>query len=98
MQCLSLLMKREILDERLKELGWSPYRLAQEVSRIRSKDEEREFKPSNFVSSVRNALEKPNSSSIKTLETLVKALDGELVIRWRQKEQIVTGEREVTID
>jgi len=91
-------MKKEILDERLKELGWSAYRLAQEVSKLRSQEEEQEKKVTSFVSSVRQALEKPDNSSLKTIETLIKALDGEIIIRWKERKEIVIGEREVKIE
>jgi len=91
-------MKREILEDRLKELGWSAYRLAQLVTQIRTKEEGEEKKVTSFVSSVRQALHNPDSSSLKTIETLIKALDGELIIRWKQKTEVITGEREVKID
>ncbi len=91
-------MRKEILEDRLKELGWSAYKLAQEVSRLRSQEEEREKKVTSFVSSVRQALDKPDNSSLKTIETLIKALDGELIIRWKEKKEVVTGEREVRIE
>lgn len=92
------LMKKEILEDRLQELGWSAYKLAQVVSQIKSEEEGEEKKVTSFVSSVRQALNSPDKSSLKTIETLIKALDGELVIRWKQKKEVVTGEREVKID
>lgn len=92
------LMKKEILEDRLQELGWSPYKLAQLVSQLRSIEEGKEKRVTSFVSSVRQAINNPDSSSLKTIETLIKALDGELIIRWKQKEEVVTGEREVKID
>ncbi len=98
MHCIPPLMKKEILDERLKELGWSAYKLAQEVSKLRSQEEEQEKKVTSFVSSVRQALEKPDNSSLKTIETLIKALDGEIIIRWKERKEIVIGEREVKIE
>ena len=97
MHCIPL-MKKEILDERLKELGWSAYKLAQEVSKLRSQEEEQEKKVTSFVSSVRQALEKPDNSSLKTIETLIKALDGEIIIRWKERKEVVIGEREVKIE
>ena len=91
-------MKKEILADRLKELRWSAYKLAQEVSRLRAEEEGEEKKVTSFVSSVRQALEKPDNSSLKTIETLIKALDGELIIRWKEKKEIVIGEREVRVE
>ena len=98
MQYTHPLMKKEILEERLKELGWSAYKLAQEVSKLRSQEEEQEKKVTSFVSSVRQALDKPDNSSLKTIETLIKALDGEIIIRWKERKEIVIGEREVRIE
>lgn len=98
MQCTEPLMRKEILENRLNELGWSAYKLAQMVTLLRSQEEKEEKKVSNFVSLVRNALSKPDNSSLKTIETLVKALDGEIIIRWKQKKEVVTGEREERIE
>ncbi len=98
MQCTKPLMRKEILVNRLNELGWSAYKLAQMVTLLRSQEEKEEKKVSNFVSLVRNALNKPDNSSLKTIETLVKALDGEIIIRWKQKKEVVTGEREEKIE
>lgn len=91
-------MKKEILEERLKELGWTAYKLAQEVSKLRSQEEKQEKKVTSFVSSVRQALEKPDNSSLKTIETLIKALDGEIIIRWKERQEVVIGEREIRIE
>lgn len=98
MQWIKPLMRKEILEERLKELDWTAYKLAQEFARIREQEEGVEKKVTSFVTSVRQALDKPEKSSLKTIETMIKALDGELVIRWKQKEEIVTGEKEVRVE
>ncbi len=98
MQCTRPLMKKEILEKRLHELGWSAYKLAQIVTQLRAEEEGEGKKVSNFVSLVKNALSKPDNSSFKTIETLIKALDGEIIIRWKQKKEVVTGEREERID
>jgi hypothetical protein len=98
LQWIKPLMKKEILEERLKELDWSAYKLAQEFARLREQEEGVEKKVTSFVTSVRQALDKPEKSSLKTIETIIKALDGELVIRWKQKAEVVTGEKEVIVD
>ncbi len=98
MQCIQPLMRKEIFGDRLEELGWTAYRLAQEVARLRSEEEGAQKKVTSFVSSVRQALDTPDTSSLKTIETLIKALDGELVIRWKERTEVITGEREVLID
>ncbi len=98
MQLLKPLMKKEILDERLKELDWTAYKLAQEFTTVRAKEEGVDKKVASFVTSVRQALARPERSSLRTIETIIKALDGELVIRWKQKKEVVTGEKEVIVE
>ena len=98
MQLLKPLMKKEILDERLKELDWTAYKLAQKFTAVRAEEEGVEKKVSSFVTSVRQALARPERSSLRTIETIIKALDGELVIRWKQKKEVVTGEKEVIVE
>lgn len=91
-------MKKEILEERLKELDWTAYKLAQEFAQVRNEEDGTDKKTTSFATSVRQALAKPEKSSLKTIETIVKALDGEIVIRWKQKTQVVTGEKEVVLE
>ncbi len=91
-------MQKEILEERLKELEWTPYKLAQEVTRLKSIEKGENKNVTSYVSSVRQALMNPERSTLRTLETIIKALDGELVIRWKEKKEIVTGSREVIIE
>ncbi len=91
-------MKKEILEERLKELDWTAYKLAQEFARVRNEEEGIDKKATSFATSVRQALAKPEKSSLKTIETIIKALDGEIVIRWKQKAEVVTGEKEVVVE
>lgn len=98
MQWIKHLMRKEILEERLKELNWSAYKLAQEFTRVRNQEEGIEKKVTSFTTSVKQALGKPENSSLKTIETIIKALDGELVIRWKQKTEVVTGSKEVIVD
>ena len=90
-------MKKEILDERLKELNLNAYKLAQKFTAVRSEEEGEEKKVSSFVTSVRQALARPERSSLRTIETIIKALDGELVIRWKEKKEVITGEKEVVV-
>ena len=97
MRLLNTLMKKEILDERLKELNLNAYKLAQKFTAVRSEEEGEEKKVSSFVTSVRQALARPERSSLRTIETIIKALDGELVIRWKEKKEVITGEKEVVV-
>lgn len=90
-------MRSEVLEQRLEELGWSPYRAAKEIAKLRGELEQAK-RPTRYASAVRQALENPNRSSFETIERLVTALGGQLVIRWEERQQVVTGTREVEID
>lgn len=90
-------MKKQILMDRLKELGLNPYKVAKEVARIKG-DEEQSRRPTRYATAVRQALENPANSSLRTIESLVTALGGRLYIEWDQKEEVITGSRSVEIE
>jgi hypothetical protein len=90
-------MKKEILEDRLRELGWSPYRVAKEIARIRGEAEQMK-RPTRYATAVRQAMENPDNSSLKTIESLIAAMGGQLFIRWEQKEEVITGAKEVQIE
>lgn len=88
-------MDKRILIERLRDLNWTTYRLAQEVSRVRTEIFGDEVKnPRSLISSLDKALENPDASSMKTIEAMVKAMGGELLIRWPETKTVVTGHKE----
>lgn len=92
----NLCVDRKILQDRFSKLGWTSYRLAQEVIKIRvALFGEAEKKPANLVTSVEKLLEDPNASSFKNVEAAIRAMGGELVIRWEKVE--VTGHEEVKL-
>ena len=85
-------------DLGLKKLGWTAYKLAHEVSKIRvSVFGEEEKKGTHLVTAVSNVLENPNASSFKNVESAVRAMGGEIIIRWQTVEQVVTGHEEVKL-
>lgn len=90
-------MMKQILMDRLKELGLNPYKVAKEVARIKG-DEEQFRRPTRYATAVRQALENPTNSSLRTIESLVAALGGRLYIEWDHKEEVVTGSRSVQIE
>ena len=49
-------MKKQILMDRLKELGINPYKVAKEVARIKG-DEEQFKRPTKYATAIRQALE-----------------------------------------
>jgi hypothetical protein len=81
-------------NDRLKDLGWSPYRLAQELDKIR----QTEKGAGNYTSTVVKFLENPNSSRTMTFLDLVTAMDGEIVIRWKVKKEVTVDCKEVKIN
>lgn len=93
-----LCVDRAILQDRFKQLGWTSYRLAQEVGRIReSIFGEPAKKPANLVTAVEKVIEDPNTSSFKNVEAAIRAMGGELVIRWENREQVVVGHEEIKL-
>ncbi len=90
------LMKRDILQDRLKQMGWSRYRLTQEYCRVRGEPTD----PSSikrYEGTIKRALEDPNKSSTEVIELIIKALDGEQLIRWNTREEVLTGQEEVKV-
>jgi len=90
------LMKKEILQDRLEQLGWSRYRLTQEYCRVRGEPTD----PSTvkrYEGTIKRALENPNKSSSQVIEALIKALDGEQIVRWNTREEVVVGTQEVKV-
>ena len=88
-----LLMNPKVLQARLDELGWTPYRLAQELDKLRGENKG----AANYASTVKKVLDNPEMSRAKTLEDLIKVLGGELIIRWEKTktEQVVISHEEV---
>ena len=88
---LQLLMDSEVLRQRLDDLGWTPYRLAQELDNLRGENKG----AASYASTVNKILKNPEASRSKTLEDLIKAMGGELFIRWKKTEQIIVDYEEV---
>lgn len=91
-----LIVDKAVLQERFEELGWTEYRLAKEAGQIRVEEfGEKEKAPSSLVTSVSKVIESPNTSQFKNVEAVIKAMGGELIIKWPQVE--VTGHKEVKL-
>ncbi len=90
------LMRKEILQERLRQLGWSRYKLTQEYCRVRGEPTD-PATVKRFESTIKRALENPDRSTSQIIETLIKALDGEQIVRWNTREQVLTGQQEVKV-
>jgi hypothetical protein len=80
-------MRAELYAARLEELGWTKYRLAQEVFAIRSARGE-EVKEKSNQNSVRLALTNPEKASAQANDDIVAAMGGEVVIRWKTVKEV----------
>jgi hypothetical protein len=88
----------KILSERFKKLGWTTYKLAREVNRIRvSLFGEESKKTGSLVTSVAKVLDNPNNCSFKNVEAAIRAMGGEVVIRWQNVEEVVVGHDEIKL-
>lgn len=91
-------MDKKILQDRFDKLGLTTYKLAQEVSKIRATVfGEAEKKPTSLVTSVSNVIENPNTSSFKNVEAAIRAMNGELIVRWKNVEEVVVGHEEIEL-
>ncbi|MEO0686313.1 MAG: RAMP superfamily CRISPR-associated protein, partial [Cyanobacteria bacterium J06649_11] len=77
-------MDKKILQERLKKLNWTPYRLAKEVCALKA--EGGKIPPvTQYQSAVSRAVSEPKKSKLETIEELIKALGGTLIIKWNDE-------------
>ena len=84
-----LIVDNSVLRERFDELGWTEYRLAKEAGRVRAEQlGEKPKSASSLVTSVSKVIENPNTSQFKNVEAVIKAMGGELIIRWPQVEVV----------
>jgi hypothetical protein len=86
-------MQQDVLQERLKTLGWTPYRLAQEVDRVKGENKG----TGNYTSTVTKVLSNPGQSQTRTLEAIVKAMGGEIFIRWSKTEIVTVAYEDVKV-
>ncbi|MDX2241391.1 MAG: hypothetical protein NW224_11965 [Leptolyngbyaceae cyanobacterium bins.302] len=71
----------------MEQLGWSEYRLVQEIVKLRQeRGEEASLK--GIQSSINKALKEPEGRATYINDDIVSALGGEFVIRWKQFEEV----------
>lgn len=68
---------KEILNERLIELGITKYELSKRIAEKRGAD-----KVTDVSSLVSNVLDTPENRRFSNVSEVIEALDGEIVIRW----------------
>lgn len=81
---------KEILTERMAKLGYSKYRLTKEICKLRAQDG-KVAPVSKYQSSVRQALDDPDMVKHYIVEDLIKAMGGEIIIRWTNHEDVKAG-------
>ena|GEM_PF-2669046 len=91
-------VNKKILQDRLKALNLTTYKLAKRYGKIRTGEPEENIDPRRFDRTVKQALNNPDASSLKTLEALIKAMGGKLMISWDIHEEVVTGQKIVDFD
>lgn len=79
--------RREIYLSRMEQLGWSEYRLCQEIVKLRQARGE-ETTLQKLQSSINKALKEPEGRATYINDDIVSALGGEFVIRWKQFEEV----------
>lgn len=80
--------RKEILAARLSELGWTEYRLVQEVCKLRTARGEENATVVRYQSSINRAMKNPSSAKTAIIDDIVEALGGEQVIRWNIPKEV----------
>ena len=91
-------LNSKVLKSRLENLGWTTYRLAKEVAKIRSEVYGEEIKkPKSLINGINACLEDPDRSSGKMLNCIIKAMGGSIAIKWTTEKIIITTEEQEEI-
>ncbi|WP_272066850.1 hypothetical protein [Oscillatoria sp. CS-180] len=78
---------RDILQERLDELDITKYELTRRVVELRKQDGQ-DTTISKLSSAVTKALEEPDGRRYSAIAELVEAMDGELLVRWKDYKEV----------
>ena len=81
------MIRKEDLEQRLQDLGWTLYKLAKQFSEIRAVGGE--VSPATrYHTSIGKAMENPAKSRLETIEGIVQALNGDITIVWDSKRSV----------
>jgi hypothetical protein len=94
----SIPVDKEILKKRMEVLGLKPWQITKIYSRIRAQRYGDLDDPRRYSNTINKAIENPDKSSIQTIQALVEALDGELVIRWNKREQVLVTQENIDME
>jgi len=74
------------LAHRMQQLGYSQYKLTQEICKLRADDGG--IPPVlKYNSSIGKALQEPDHVKFYIIADMIKALEGEIIIRWNNPEE-----------
>jgi hypothetical protein len=79
--------RAKLYQDRLTELGWTEYRLAQEIAKKRSQ-QGNPVTTQQIYSAIRKCVNDPANSKQSTNDEIITALMGETVIRWTTYQEI----------
>lgn len=78
---------KEIIEQRMAQLGYTQYKLTQEICKLRAQDGV--VPPvSKYQSSIRLAIAQPEQVKTQIVLDIIKALGGEVVIRWNNPQEV----------
>lgn len=78
---------KDVLDERLGELGITKYELTRKVLELRGQPSDPP-EISKLQSAVAKALKEPNGRRYAAIVELVEAMGGEVIIRWKDYKEV----------
>ena len=81
----------ELLQRRLKQKGTTKYAIARALAKAEGKGRG----PTTFSTRVSKVIDDPKGRIFRNLQEIVKLLDGEIIIRWKD-EKVVRSKTEIT--
>lgn len=76
---------QQTIAARLEQLGWSEYKLTQEVCRLRGEPIDQ---AQRYYSSIRKCVNDPDNCKWRIVADIIAAMDGANVIRWNNPEEV----------
>lgn len=83
----AMIDRAQVYQERLKQLNWSEYRLAQEVAKLRT-ERNAPATAQQIYSSIRKCIADPGNCKQSINDDIVAALEGETLIRWTTYQEV----------
>ncbi|MGK7883612.1 MAG: reverse transcriptase domain-containing protein [Crocosphaera sp.] len=84
-------------EKRLEQLDWTLYRVAKDFAEYRREGPD-VYPPSRYHSTISRAIKTPETSQLKTIEYIVRVLNGELRIVWNPEQTITIRLDTETLD